>query len=477
MWDTSRLSPAAGKVCFRTFASAALFIVILTHGARSEELDAYGGWADIQGEATDAFHIEIVNGRHLLVTPDGHGFVALGVNHLGAVKSNGHDERDLFNQRYQDDWDKFAEEVLRQYKTWGFNTVDDTVKPLREARPYLAARNFVRTAKYYGKPGEKNLYEFPDVFDPAVKTQLERDVELFCKQHRDNKNLIAYYWTDTPTWDIHKTRRFRGTDWVSEIRRLPSRSPGRRRYTEFLRDRYEDDISRFRRAYDSRIESFDDLQKTDLGSLDLARYEIERDDQAFLGLIAETYYGIVGPAMRRHDPRHMVFGEKYLLGDMPPQVVRVAAPHLDAIAIQPGDGYIPIYTPGDTYPAEQIESLYKLTGKPIFICDHQISFATERYPKAIWPYHQRASEADAAAATERFLREAFARPYILGYMRCQYIDRFSTRRDAIKLGLLRDDGSPYAQLIDATRRGNQAVKEIVRKAARGIPAGNERATE
>jgi len=130
-------------------------------------------------------------------------------------------------------------------------------------------------------------------------------------------------------------------------------------------------------------------------------------------------------------------------------------------------------SPGDTYPAEEIESLHKLTGKPIFICDHQISFATERYPKAIWPYHQRANEADAAAATERFLREAFAQPYILGYMRCQYIDRFSTRRNAIKLGLLRDDGSPYSQLIDATRRGNQAVKETVRRAVLGTGTGNE----
>jgi len=59
-------------------------------------------------------------------------------------------------------------------------------------------------------------------------------------------------------------------------------------------------------------------------------------------------------------------------------------------------------------------------------------------------------------------------------MRCQYIDRFSARRNAIKLGLLRDDGTPYSQLTNATRRGNQAVKEIVREAVRGTRTGNER---
>ncbi|MBC8872632.1 MAG: hypothetical protein H8E44_24625 [Planctomycetes bacterium] len=451
----------------RTSSIAVLLIVTFVRGAGSEELDAYGGWTDIRGQATGAFHIETINGRYVLITPAGHGFVALGVNHLGAIKGNGPDEPDLFRTRYHNDWKEFNEELLRQYKDWGFNTVDDTVKSLRDARPYLASWNFVRTAKYYGKRGEENPCEFPDVFDPAVKTRLERVVEGFCKQHRESANLIAYYWTDTPTWDIHKTRRFRGTDWVSEIRRLPARSTGRQRYAEFLRQRYENDIARLNRAYDLHNESFGELQTTDFSMLDLTRYEVERDDQDFLGIIATTYYGIVGPAMRRHDPRHMVFGEKYLLGDVPPQVIKAASPHLDAIAIQPGDGYLPIYVPGDTYPAEEIEKLHQLSEKPIFICDHQISFATKRYPVSIWPYHQRDNEADAAAATERFLREAFARPYILGYMRCQYIDRFSTRRNASKLGLLRDDGTPYQELVDAMRRGNLSAKETVRDALLG----------
>lgn len=442
-------------------------VILFASSAGEKLLDPYGGWIDIRGEATGTFHIELFNGRYLLVTPDGHGFVALGVNHLGAIKANGTNESNLFHTHYKNNWRTFAEDVLRKYEDWGFNTVDDTVKPLRDARPYLAARNFARTAKYYGNPGEKNPFDFPDVFDPVVKAQLERNVESFCDQHRNSRNLIAYYWTDTPTWDIHKTRRFRGTDWVCEMRKLPARSAGRLHYIEFLRKRYKNDITRFNRAYDLRITSFDDLEHTDLNHLDLTRYEIEHDDQIFLGLIAERYYGIVGPAMRRNDPRHLIFGEKYLLGDTPPQVVKAAIPYLDAIAVQPGDGYIPIYTPGDIYPAEEIESLHKLTGKPIFICDHQISFATTRYPVAIWPYHQRSNEADAAIATERFLQDAFVRPYILGYMRCQYIDRFSSRRNAIKLGLLRDDGSPYIHLVNATRRGNQIAKEIVRRAILG----------
>lgn len=147
--------------------------------------------------------------------------------------------------------------------------------------------------------------------------------------------------------------------------------------------------------------------------------------------------------------------------DLPDQVLSAAVEHVDAIAIQPGDGYLPIYTPGDRYPSQEITELREASGKPIMICDHQISFATERYPKSIWPYHQLASEAEAAEATNRFIIEAFSRTYVIGYMRCQYIDRFSSRRGASKLGLLRDDGTPYPLLVEATRRASKAVRESI----------------
>ncbi len=454
------LSPAS-----RTALALTAVALGAAAGDRAAPLDAYGGWTDIKGRATGWFHLEAINGRTLLVTPDGHGFVALGINHFNTLKGQGDGEANLFRDRYGSDWEKFAAEVGRQYEAWGLNTVDHGVEPLRRARPYFAARDLVRTSKYFARPGEPNAWEFPDVFDPVVVARLEREVEAFCREHRDSKYLIAYHWTDTPTWDLHKTRRFRQTDWVSEIRRLPGTTAGRQAYAGFLREQYDDDIARFNRAYDLAVGSFAGLATADLRAVAVNRYEVERDDQAFLGRIAQQYYRVVGTAMRRHDPHHMVFGEKYLLGDNPPQVVAAAAPYIDALALQPGDGYIPDYTPGDVYPAREIAGLHEVSGRPVFICDHQISFATPRYPVAIWPYHQRRDETDAAEATGRFMRAAFAHPYVIGYMRCQYIDRFSPRRGAIKLGLLRDDGTPYLELVDATVRASADVQEMVRRAA------------
>ncbi|MDP3072870.1 MAG: hypothetical protein Q8N18_21440 [Opitutaceae bacterium] len=448
-------------VSLLALATAALSGAAAEPAAHAPSLDAFGGWTNLKGRATGWFHLESFNGRTLLVTPAGHGFVALGVNHLNAVKSHGPDEPDLFRTRYGGDWEKYAAEVLRYFDAWGLNTVDEGVEPLRRVRPYFAGRDFVATAKYKRPPGEPGAWEFPDVFDPAVVARLERDVEAFCREHRDNKNLIAYYWTDTPTWDVRKTRVFRQTDWVSEIRKLAATAAGKQRYARFLGERHGGDLARVNRAYGLSLQSFADLPGADFAGVDLNRYEVARDDEVFLGLIAREYYGIVGPAMRRHDPHHLVFGEKYLLGDIPSQVLAAAVPHVDAIAVQPGDGYIPIYTPGDIFPRDEFAELHALSGKPIMICDHQIGFPSARYPRSIWPYHLRANEAEAAAATERFMREAFACAYIVGYMRCQYIDRFADRRGAIKLGLLRDDSTPYVELVAATTRASVAIRRDV----------------
>lgn len=425
-------------------------------------VDSHGGWTDVKLKATGWFRLETVSGRSLLVTPEGHGFVALGINHFNTLRGRSEGEQDLFRERYGGDWEKFATELQRQYASWGFNTVDHGVEALRRKWPYFASRDLVRTSKYFGPPGSSNPWDFPDVFDPAVVARLEAEVEAYCREHRDNRNLIAYLWTDTPTWDLRKTRRFRQTDWVSEIRRLPGSSPGKRRYVAFLETTYRGEIAAFNRAYGLTAGSFPQLLALNFQHVDLTRYEVERDDQRFLGEIARAYYGTVGGAMRRHDPHHLIFGEKYLLGDIPEQVLSAAAPYIDAVAVQPGDGYIPIYTPGDVYPAQEIAEIRRGTGKPIFICDHQISFPTDTHPHAIWPYHQRSNEAEAAAATRQFIRAAFSDPFVIGYMRCQYIDRFTAFRGALKQGLIRHDGTPYTLLAAESARANAEAIGVVR---------------
>ncbi|MEI8291046.1 MAG: hypothetical protein WCH99_16395, partial [Verrucomicrobiota bacterium] len=66
------------------------------------------------------------------------------------------------------------------------------------------------------------------------------------------------------------------------------------------------------------------------------------------------------------------------------------------------------------------------------------------------------SESEAAAFYVQYLRDAFAKPFMVGYNRCQLVTRI--RLDGpppvYKQGLLDPQGRPYATLVQAVRAAN-----------------------
>ena len=48
-----------------------------------EGFDRYGGYLYVKGTTTGRFHLETIDDRHVLITPEGHGYIALGVCHTG----------------------------------------------------------------------------------------------------------------------------------------------------------------------------------------------------------------------------------------------------------------------------------------------------------------------------------------------------------------------------------------------------------
>ena len=191
----------------------------------------------------------------------------------------------------------------------------------------------------------------------------------------------------------------------------------------------------------------DDLNTEDLSRVAIGRQIVQADDIAFLEIIARQFYSVVGSAQRQHDPRHLVFGDRYLLGDHPTEVLRAAAKWIDAIAVQPGDLYAPLYPPSTRFAMDEFRQLHEVTGKPVLICDHAISYPTHEEPRTI--FEQAPNEAEAALAIERFLKAAFAEPYLLGYLKCQYIDRPSGFGRGLRQGLLKFDGTERKGIIAA----------------------------
>jgi hypothetical protein len=75
-----------------------------------------------------------------------------------------------------------------------------------------------------------------------------------------------------------------------------------------------------------------------------------------------------------------------------------------------------------------------------------VSFYDAAQPVTLW--HQFPTQAEAADSYEHFLAAALARPYLIGYFRCQYWNQWMPApRNLLKQGLRRSDGQPYAEIV------------------------------
>jgi hypothetical protein len=384
--------------------------------------DPFGGFKTVKAAATGRFRVERVGGRWWFITPEGHGFVALAVNHVGELKIAAHYQRTVFSKRFGQDWSQVFEEVTRLYQSWGFNCGGFAPpEEMRDLLPFAVSAGFVPAA-FYQEP-----FSYVDVFDPAFARTADERARAAATSVQGRAGFMGYAWNDCVCWDLDQARRSHGSDWVSWIRALPASAPGRQRYAAFLRE----------------------------------NPAAGEDDRAFLRLIARQYFRVVGEAFRRHDPHGLILGERFKLRDHPDEVLEEARPYTDVLAIQPGDHWHPsplkLHRPDETwFDGEAFDRLHKLTGKPIIICDHQCGFFDPATPQT-GTWFQYASAEEAAASYDRFLRDAFAKPYIIGYFRCQLLSRWMPKVRQYKQGLLRPDGTPFQEYVPRITRTNQAV--------------------
>ncbi|MEM6363344.1 MAG: hypothetical protein AAF745_02885 [Planctomycetota bacterium] len=396
------------------------------------------------GYSDEGWCVDQFGKRHAIVRPDGTPMLLLGLNHCNVAMPNNPSMRFAHFQK--------MDATLRglNFNNLGYGAP----KALQDRWPYIASAQFHSASHAHDAQG----FGYIDVFDAGMQQRIRDQVAVLCQRHQRNPNLIGYFWTDTPRWDISTARRLRGDDWVSAIRRLPSNSAGKRRYVEFLADRYKNSDS-FSVATNHWISSFDDLIQYDFREFDRDNEAMRTDDEAFLGLIASELYSVIGQSFDKHAPGQLLFGERYKLHDHPPQVLREAIKWIDVLSIQPGPEVGPRPGPGQdeqVFDVSTFDELHRTTRLPILICDHKISFATPDRPITLW--HQAASELDALRLTERFIRAAIDQPYIVGVQNCQYKDDFRPERgNMLKQGLIRENGQPYQQTHDFLSHLNSSV--------------------
>lgn len=301
--------------------AAALLLFLLTagflHAGGSDQYDRFGGFTGIQREATGFFRVENVSGRWMFITPEGHGYLALGVNHIDVFLAN---QADAMLQRLGGDRKKVEEALFRSVRDLGFNAGGAYGS---EENQFQLEMPWVASLRYPG--GEKFKM---DVFDPVWQAQLRETVIRQCRSFANDPFVLGVSFIDLPHY---------GNLRINYFRNLPESAPGRKRYEE--------------------------SKKAGLS------------DGEFLGIVADTLYARLKSAVREGAPHHLFLGEKFQLRSAPDPVLNAVGKYVDVFCTQALVRSEQRPPEWQTFQKEGYDHEFKLTGKPMLVIDWSSPFS------------------------------------------------------------------------------------------------------
>ena len=333
----------------------------------------------------------------------------------------------------------------------------------------------VRAGAERGSPDAPGGFATSDVFEKSFEAMTDRNFAGVATRVRATaagaSNAVGYYFNDIPIWDRPAPDRGGGGPpaWTGFLRSLNATAAGKAAYVGWLHGRYGGTASGLAdvcRVYSivPAVTTWEALLACPFGSVDDKSEAVAADDTAFLGVIADRIYGVTSAAVRRHDPGALVFGDKFIQIDMPQPVLVSAARHFDVLSIQPQP-----FSFTDSAMLQQsvkdVAAVARQLDMPVMIADQATHYqdpyhATHGEPPDRCPEQQGnpccEDEITAGQLYEQYLDALHATGVVIGYARCQYIDRrFGRAYNVTKQGLLHYDGTPRPYLTAAVRRANR----------------------
>ena len=395
----------------------------------------------------------------------------IGLNHAGLLWSPCPSfdaeclRADLVNRLYHGNATEAALDAVRQLRGWGYSGASYDL-PLGTApgdamaarMPYVALTMPLNLQDGSGPSSWQPLSKlhFPDPWAEDTRERMHTKITAKCQAVRPHRhNLIGYIWTDLPSYDIRAVKARGVNDWVSSLRCLPSPSAaGRRVYSSWLRDTIcpaGAKASCVCERYGLDVALCPSWGRLELCSLNnSATPAAMADDYLFLPRIVEEIYSVANASIAACDPEALVLTDTFHGWDgalEPDSILAVAAKFAGALSLQPG---------GTAFSKSMYERVHSQFGRPIFMADAGMAFPLPSYSQYIW--REFPSQRDAAAVYAADVVGAAESGYMIGFNKCQLIDRVVDQAHGIgplKPGLLNFNGTPHQPLTSLVAAANR----------------------
>ena len=193
-------------------------------GPVRKDLDSYGGWTALKGQATGYFHVEQLGMRTWFITPEGNAFYMLN---MGWAEKKDAD----------------------RMKSWGFNSSEPNT-----GMPYTVEMHLLRVPSQQLPlqipAGYPPWLTFPDVFDPAWEVNCREAVQKELAPHAEDPLMIGYYLDNEVGLN----------GWYDAVTATPKDSPCRKAFVEVARTYYGGDTAKLAKDWEKySVTKFEDL--------------------------------------------------------------------------------------------------------------------------------------------------------------------------------------------------------------------------
>jgi len=264
------------------------------------------------------FRIGKARSRLCLVDPAGQPFFSLAMNHIDSAPLR---SGEVWQREFGNDIQRWLERVRRDLLDWGFNSAGWVQEYVAiNDQHHRHSRSFTPEEYRWLALPYCHLLPFIESHGWEIETRLPRiDSAGFaewcdyvardqCVRFRDDARLIGYFYSDVPAWvSTNKENEWRGALFDPE--KLKSAN---------------------------------------------GRQELTR--------LASHYYRTIHDTIRRYDPNHLIFGDRYnAQRPLPEEIVRAALPWVDVLSFQ-------TFAPASGIRTE-LKRWADLSGKPVLLAD------------------------------------------------------------------------------------------------------------
>lgn len=372
----------------------------------------YGGYVGITSTATGFFRVERVNGSWWFITPDGFGFISVGLNHLDDTDLRYPYNFDVWQRRYGTR-QRWIDAAVADLRSWSFNTLGwtrqwvsshhhhdiDWLTPLnlghgkewstdevqRVGMPYVQQLTVAAIEGWNGNP------RWPDVFSAEFDDHCAWLAREYCSRIADDPYLVGYFLTDIPAW-------------------LPHASGGN-----------------FAGLKDSAAQQ----------------------DTHSLAAVADKYYSTISRHIRAYDANHLILGDRYNGNTgIPTEVLTAAAPHIDVLSVQ----YFTGNTASDfTAMRDHLANWSSQINLPVIVADIGNCVPTPLNPDRDCGL---VDHADRGRHYVNAFDTVVAEPWLIGWHWCSYLEN-----SARGWGLKGPDDEPYTDMTVPVAEFNRSVHQ------------------